>query len=73
MARNTFAVFMEPNFDVVMDLPEGKTEHDSAVDRFKKGMTFGDFSKVSRGAACCAGEWCEWSVRVVQGCKCGQV
>lgn len=56
MARNTFAVFMEPNFDVVMDLPEGKTEHDSAVDRFKKGMTFGDFSKVSRGAACCAGE-----------------
>lgn len=46
IARNTFAVFMEPNFDVTMELPEGKAESDAAVDRFKKGMNFGDFSKV---------------------------
>ena len=39
---------MEPNFDVVMALPEGKTEQDAAVERFKKGMNFGDFSKVHK-------------------------
>jgi len=38
---------MEPNFDVPMELPPGKTLKDAACERYKPGMTFGEFSKVT--------------------------
>jgi len=47
VCRNTFAVFMEPNFDVPMTIPAGRTVKDAACERFKEGMTFGEFSKVT--------------------------
>ncbi len=34
IVRDTFAVFMQPNFDVVMQLPRGKTETVPRESRF---------------------------------------
>jgi len=45
--RNTFAVFMEPNFDVILTPPEGKTIADTAVARYTHPMNFGEFSKIT--------------------------
>ncbi len=57
VTRESFAVFMEPEYFGVMDLPDGKTVHDvqdtsivlpSSVrtlsSRWKPGMNFGEFS-----------------------------
>jgi isopenicillin N synthase-like dioxygenase len=57
IARITFALFMEPNHEVIMNPPEGskieniKTSDIYHVpkiqDRFKEGMTFGEFNQVT--------------------------
>jgi len=47
ISRETFAVFMQPNFDKVMKVPEGKILSECGVDRFKEGMNFGEFGKVT--------------------------
>ncbi len=41
VARNTFAVFMQPNFDAPMDAPPGA---DVGVRAWRPGMDFGDFA-----------------------------
>ena len=56
VSRNTFALFMEPNNDVVLKVPQGAGEKDVFVvdksgrvppmlNRFSNGCTFGDFEK----------------------------
>jgi len=49
LSREAFAVFMQPNFDKKLIVPKGKNLSDCQVlgDRFKKGMTFGDFGKAT--------------------------
>eukprot|EP01133_Synstelium_polycarpum_P006576 gene6576-7632_t len=44
VGRGTFAVFMQPNVDVVLNTPPGK-ESSSAVGQFKPGMTFAEFHR----------------------------
>lgn len=47
LSRNTFAVFMQPNFDDVLRPPKG---HDSQevvkVDEWEEGVTFGRFASL---------------------------
>eukprot|EP01132_Coremiostelium_polycephalum_P007971 gene7971-9804_t len=43
VGRGTFAVFMQPNVDVVLNTPTGK--EDCAVGQYKPGMNFAEFSK----------------------------
>ena len=65
MSRETFAVFMEPEFHSAMDLPIGRTLEDTQCvederwlpssvrtlrSRWKLGMTFGDFSNATFSA-----------------------
>ncbi|KAF2073847.1 hypothetical protein CYY_004843 [Polysphondylium violaceum] len=45
IGRGTFAVFMQPNVDVVLNTPKGK--EDCAVGQYKPGMNFAEFSKVT--------------------------
>ncbi|GFH32487.1 DIOX_N domain-containing protein, partial [Haematococcus lacustris] len=44
LARNTFAVFMQPDVAVPMDTPEGVTDEQVAVGQWRRGQTFGEFS-----------------------------
>eukprot|EP01088_Endostelium_zonatum_P016378 TRINITY_DN4402_c0_g1_i1.p1 TRINITY_DN4402_c0_g1~~TRINITY_DN4402_c0_g1_i1.p1 ORF type:complete len:387 (+),score=78.07 TRINITY_DN4402_c0_g1_i1:159-1319(+) len=46
ISRETFAVFMQPNFDKVMKVPGADTKS-CAVERFSEGMNFGEFSKAT--------------------------
>jgi isopenicillin N synthase-like dioxygenase len=43
VTRETFAVFMEPNFDQPMDIPKGRSPEDAqtqrAAERLPKGVT----------------------------------
>ena len=44
IARNAFAVFMQPNWDAAMDAP-GDAEGDAlGIPQHRKGMTFGQFA-----------------------------
>ena len=60
ISRESFAVFMEPEFDAVMTLPEGVTAEDALAqgaafvlpqgvpalaDRWTPGITFGEFTE----------------------------
>lgn len=45
ITRNTFAVFLQPNVDVVMDAPAGIRLEDVAVGEWQPGQTFGKFSE----------------------------
>jgi len=47
LSRETFAIFMQPNFDYKLAPPEGIKAQDVAVGQFKEGMTFGDFGKAT--------------------------
>jgi isopenicillin N synthase-like dioxygenase len=60
VTRESFALFMEPEFDGRMDLPQGKSVEDvqdaslilpnsvrTLASRWKQGMTFGEFSKAT--------------------------
>jgi len=49
VVRDSFAVFMQPNFDKLICVPKGDAKA-SAVERFREGMNFGDFSKVTLDA-----------------------
>ena len=45
IARNTFAVFMQPHFEAPMDAPPGKlTGADVGIAHWRPGQSFGDFS-----------------------------
>ena len=45
VARNAFAVFMQPHFDAPMDAPPGKlTGADVGIAHWQPGQTFGDFA-----------------------------
>ncbi|EGC35755.1 hypothetical protein DICPUDRAFT_151846 [Dictyostelium purpureum] len=45
IGRGTFAVFMQPNVDVVLNTPKGKDN--CHVGQYKAGMNFAEFSKVT--------------------------
>jgi len=45
VARNTFALFMQPNWDARMDAPRGAEGDALGVAQHRAGMTFGDFSE----------------------------
>jgi len=47
LSRETFAVFMQPNFDYQLNPPQGVKHEDVAVGQFKPGQTFGDFGKAT--------------------------
>jgi len=47
VARDTFAVFMQPNFDHVILPPEGIDVNSVAVGQYKEGMDFGAFGKAT--------------------------
>lgn len=44
VARNTFAVFMQPNWDAVLHAPPAATKADVDVDEWTRGQTFADFT-----------------------------
>eukprot|EP01090_Pellita_catalonica_P015373 TRINITY_DN415_c0_g1_i5.p1 TRINITY_DN415_c0_g1~~TRINITY_DN415_c0_g1_i5.p1 ORF type:complete len:269 (+),score=54.58 TRINITY_DN415_c0_g1_i5:52-858(+) len=45
VSRETFAVFMQPDSEKVLVIPEGRSEKDCAIigNRYTKGMNFGEF------------------------------
>lgn len=45
LSRNTFALFMQPNWDEPIDLPPGVSQNEVGVERWEPGMDFGKFSK----------------------------
>jgi hypothetical protein len=45
VSRNTLAVFLQPDLDYVMELPEGATPPGDAVSRWQPGIAFGEFCK----------------------------
>ncbi|KAK5577729.1 hypothetical protein RB653_002676 [Dictyostelium firmibasis] len=45
VGRGTFAVFMQPNVDVLLTTPKGK--ENTFVGQYKQGMNFAEFSKVT--------------------------
>jgi len=45
VARNTLAVFMQPNWDAVLTAPPGATEADVDVAEWKPGQTFAEFTE----------------------------
>jgi len=47
VCRDTFAVFMQPNFDFVLNPPEGVSVDSVAVGQYKAGMDFGEFGKAT--------------------------
>jgi len=47
VARDTFAVFMQPNPDFILKPPIGIKVSDVAVGQFKEGMNFSTFGKVT--------------------------
>ena len=47
VVRNTLAVFMQPNFDVLIDPPPGVPVEQVYCERYRPGMTFGEFHKVT--------------------------
>lgn len=47
VSRSTFAVFMQPNTDVLLEIPEGRKLKDVRVGQYQPGMTFADFSKAT--------------------------
>jgi len=47
MVRDTFAVFMQPNYDFVLEPPSGVDPSSVAVGQYKKGMDFGEFGKAT--------------------------
>jgi isopenicillin N synthase-like dioxygenase len=47
LSRETFAVFMQPNFDYLLAPPSQVKIEDVAVGQFKDGMTFGEFGKAT--------------------------
>jgi len=47
LSRETFTIFMQPNFDYKLAAPDGMTIADTAVGQFKNGMTFGEFGKAT--------------------------
>ena len=44
IARNAFAVFMQPNWDAAMDAPGGAEGDALGVPQHRSGMTFGEFA-----------------------------
>jgi len=47
VGRGTFAVFMQPNIDVLLEVPAGIKVEDVQVGQYKAGMTFADFAKAT--------------------------
>lgn len=47
ICRDTFAIFMQPNHDRLMNPPDGVDDKDVAVGQWKRGMTYGEFSKAT--------------------------
>jgi len=47
LSRETFATFMQPNWDYKLNVPEGVKADDMAVGQYKDGMTFGEFGKAT--------------------------
>jgi len=45
--RSSFAIFMQPDNDFLMKLPEGTDIKKVAVPQYKQGMTFADFHKAT--------------------------
>lgn len=45
VTRNTFAVFMQPKWDIRMDIPSGVDPKEVGVGQWKRGQTFGEFTK----------------------------
>lgn len=43
--RDTFAVFMQPNHDLLLDPPKGIASADVAVGAWRPGLTYSEFSK----------------------------
>uniref|UniRef100_A0A6B2L8N5 Non-haem dioxygenase N-terminal domain-containing protein n=1 Tax=Arcella intermedia TaxID=1963864 RepID=A0A6B2L8N5_9EUKA len=46
-SRETFAVFMQPNFDQLLSPPSGVSVDQVAVGQYKEGMDFGKFGKAT--------------------------
>lgn len=46
IARNTFAVFLQPQWDAPMDAPPDLNADDTGMQQFKPGMLFGEFASV---------------------------
>lgn len=44
IARNTFAVFMQPNDSEVMSVPEGAVLDEEELQQWQSPVTFGEFS-----------------------------
>jgi len=47
VCRDTFAVFMQPNFDFMLNPPQGIAPDAVAVGQYKSGMDFGEFGKAT--------------------------
>jgi len=47
LSRETFAVFMQPNFDYSLNPPKDVRHEDVAVGQYKPGMAFGEFGKAT--------------------------
>jgi len=47
IARDTFAVFMQPNVDFTLSPPDGIPASDVSVGQFKQGMDFGAFGRAT--------------------------
>jgi len=47
VCRDTFAVFMQPNFDFVLKPPEGVSVESVSVGQYNLGMDFGEFGKAT--------------------------
>eukprot|EP00898_Chlorokybus_atmophyticus_P004054 jgi/Chlat1/464/Chrsp103S01080 len=45
IGRNTFAVFMQPQWDELLDVPDGMSVGDTGVGQWTPGMTFGEFAR----------------------------
>jgi isopenicillin N synthase-like dioxygenase len=43
--RNTFALFMQPRWDEILQCPDGFDPGQVGIDVWKDGMSFGEFSK----------------------------
>jgi len=45
ISRTTFAVFMQPNFDSILNLPNQVSTDEAGAEFYKEGMNFGDFGQ----------------------------
>jgi isopenicillin N synthase-like dioxygenase len=47
LSRETFAIFMQPNYDYALNPPKDVRPEDVSVGQYKPGMTFGEFGKAT--------------------------